>query len=61
MTSTVPNTSFYAHMQISPPPLIKWGLLRHKMALTYQSQAQLRVTNQDLGLPQSSISLISCD
>lgn len=31
------------------------------MALTYQSQAQLRVTNQELGSPQSSVSLISFD
>lgn len=33
----------------------------YRMALTYQSQAQLRVTNQELGSPQSSVSLISFD
>lgn len=35
--------------------------MRHRMALTYQSQALFRITNQELGSPQSSVCLFSSD
>lgn len=35
--------------------------MRHRMALTYPSQALFRITNQELGSPQSSVCLSSSD
>ena len=60
MNSKVPNTHF-THMHTHSVLHRESILIRHRMALTYQSQAQLRVTNQELGSAQSSVSLISFD
>lgn len=51
MNSTVPNTSLYTPHTYAHKPCLAQGsiLIRHRKALTYQSQAQLRVTNQELG------------